>query len=187
MTIGKGADWGEVVAACDGGIPVTGDLARELGVNGREGTHDGPWLRLPLDMITVEAVDTQGRRHERAVHTWLIAGSHTHGDYFIASSTSFVGGRRVFSRAHPNDGRLDWLAVEPGMTLRQRMAFHRRTRTETHLPHPFVRVGSGPTVSRSFAHPVRVRFESGEPIGNVIELTATLRGDATFTHIPTSH
>lgn len=187
MTIGKGSDWGEVVAARDGGIPATGDLGLELGVDDREATHAGPWLRLPLDMITVEAVDTRGRRHERTIATWVIAGAPTRGDYFIASSTSFVGGRRVFSRAHPNDGRLDWLTIENGMTLRQRMAFHRRTRTETHLPHPFVRVGTGSTVSRSFARPVKIRFESGDPIGNVVELTATVRADATFTHIPTSY
>ena len=187
MTIGKGADWGEVVSACDGGILPTGDLAIELGVNNREATHVGPWLRLPLDLMTVVAVDTQGQRHEHASPTWAIAGSRTRGDYFIVSSTSFVGGRRVFSRAHPNDGRLDWLAIEPGMTLRQRMAFHRRTRTETHLPHPFVRVGTGSTVYRSFARPVRIRFESGGPIDNVVEVNVTVRADATFTHIPTSY
>lgn len=187
MTIGKGADWGEVVATRDGGIFVKGDLARELGVNDRDAMHHGPWLRLPIDMIAVEAVDSRGRHHERAIATWLTAGSRLRGDFFIVSSTSFVGGRRIFSRAHPNDGRLDWLAIEPGMNLRQRMAFRRRTRTETHLPHPLVGVGTGSTVSRSFANPVRVRFESGESIRNVVELRATVRADATFTHIATSY
>lgn len=187
MTIEKGASWGEVVAACDGGILATGDLARELGVDDRKATHDGPWLRLPLDMITVEAVDSRGRHHERVVTTWVTAGSQIRGDFLIASSTSFVGGRRIFSRAHPNDGRLDWLTIEPGMTLRQRLAFRRRTRTETHVPHPFVRVATGSTVSRTFVRPVRVWFESGESIRNVVELNATIRADATCTHIPTSY
>ncbi|MFM7744482.1 MAG: hypothetical protein ACKO8T_02315 [Actinomycetota bacterium] len=186
MTIEKGASWGEVVAACDGGILATGDLARELGVDDRKATHDGPWLRLPLDMITVEAVDSRGRHHERVVTSWLTAGSQMHGDFLIVSSTSFVGGRRIFSRAHPNDGRLDWLALHPGMSLRQRMAFRRRTRTGTHLPHPLVSVGTGGSLTRSFARPVTVRFESAESMTNVVELTATIRPDAAFTHIPAS-
>ncbi|MFM8387839.1 MAG: hypothetical protein ACKOA5_01155 [Actinomycetota bacterium] len=186
MTIEKGANWGEVVAACDGGILATGDLARELGVDERRATHDGPWLRLPLDMITVEAIDSRGRHRERVVTSWLTAGSRMHGDFLIVSSTSFVGGRRIFSRAHPNDGRLDWLALHPGMSLRQRMAFRRRTRTESHLPHPLVSVGTGASLTRSFARPATVRFESAESMTDVVELTATIRPDAAFTHIPAS-
>ena len=72
------------------------------------------------------------------------------------------------------------------MSLRQRLAFRRRTRSETHLPHPLVGVGTGPGLSRSFVRPVTVRFESSEPIKAVVELTSTVRPDATVTHIPAS-
>lgn len=186
MTIEKGTNWGEVVAVRDGGIVTSGDLARELGWAERDVNHDGPWLRLPLDLIEVVAIDERGRRHERAVATWLTAGWHMRGDHLIVSSTSFVGGRRIFSRAHPNDGRLDWLAIQSSMTLRQRVAFRRRTRTETHLPHPLVKLGTGSMLSHSFTRPVTVRFESDEPITAVVELTAAIRADATYTHIPTT-
>lgn len=183
MTIEKSRDWGESVGAREGGIVVSGDLARELGSSHGTG-HEGRWLRLPLDLVAIEAIDEHGRRHLRSVATWVTAGSRLRGDYLIVSSTSFVGGRRIFSRAHPNDGRLDWLAIEPGMSLRQRLAFHRRTRSETHLPHPCVRIGTGSGVSRAFTHPVKLRFEAGEPIIGVVELNAQIRADATHTHIP---
>lgn len=186
MTIEKGANWGEIVQTRVDGFVATGDLARELGLAGAATNHQGPWLRLPLDLIDVVAVDSAGRRHERTIASWLVAGSLLRGEYCIVSSTSFVDGRRLFSRAHPNDGRLDWLAVQPSMSLRQRLAFRRRTRSETHLPHPLVGVGTGPGLSRSFVRPVTVRFESSEPIKAVVELTSTIRPDATVTHIPAS-
>lgn len=184
MTIEKGGNWGEMVPTREGGIAVKGDLAHELGVVDHETVRNGSWLRLPLDLIEVNAVDARGRCHERSITSWLAAGSRLRGDYLIVSSTSFVKGRRIFSRSHPNDGRLEWLFIQPGMTMRQRLSFHRRTRSETHLPHPFVTVGSGPRVSRSFARPVTVRFESGDSIRGVVELSAAIHADATFTHIP---
>ena len=185
MTIERGSDWGEIVRDHVGGMAVTGDLARELGVDpSLVDAHRGTWLKLPLDVVDVVATDAGGKRHERTVTSWLIVGSHVRGEYAIVSSTSFVGGRRIFSRAHPNDGRLDWLMFHPSMTFRQRLAFRRRTRTESHLPHPQITVGTGPVFARAFTRPLNVRFESARPIRSVVELTATMRPDASVTHIP---
>ncbi len=184
MTIKKGVNWGELVAAREDGLVARGDLARELGFVDGVTIESKQWLRLPLDLIDVVAVDEWGRRHERTFATWLEAGGLLRGEYCIVSSTSFVRRRRIFSRAHPNDGRLDWLVIEPSMSMRQRWGFRRRTRSETHLPHPLVDIGTGPTMSCKFSHPVTVRFESSVPIKAVVELTAIIRPDATVTHIP---
>jgi hypothetical protein len=114
----------------------------------------------------------------------MTIGRWFRGNHAIVSSTSFVAGRRIFSRAHPNDGRLDWLVIETGMTLRQRIDFRRRTRTESHVPHPFVTVGTGSQYHRAFSRPVVIRFEHGAPLPGIVEVTATVRPDAAATHIP---
>ncbi|MFM2114633.1 MAG: hypothetical protein RI908_374 [Actinomycetota bacterium] len=183
MTIERGANWGEVVERKDGDTPPTPDLSRELGNTVSNG-HIGPWLRLPLDVVDIVALDSRGRRHERSTISWVTMGRWIHGEYTIVSSTSFVAGRRIFSRAHPNDGRLDWLVVDEGMSLRQRVDFRRRTRSESHLPHPLVSVGTGSEYSRTFTRPATLRFENDPPLRGILEVTVTVRPDAAVTHIP---
>lgn len=183
MTIERGANWGEVVEHKVNDTPASPDLLRELG-NADDNGHVGPWLRLPLDVIEVVAVDSRGRRHERSTISWMTIGRWFRGNHAIVSSTSFVAGRRIFSRAHPNDGRLDWLVIESAMTLRQRVNFRRRTRTESHVPHPFVTVGTGLQYHRAITRPAVIRFENGPPLRGIVEVTATVRPDAAVTHIP---
>lgn len=184
MTIEKGSEWGVVVDVHVGGVVASDDLAREIGVSTRKAEYSGPWRRLPLDTLVVLLTTKVGRveRHETA--GWLVIGGRYRGEFCVVSSLSFVGGRRLFSRAHPNDGRLDWLSITPTMPLRQRIGFWRRTRTETHLPHPLVRTGTGVGFQRQFARPVRALFSDGTVIKRVVGVDVVTSPDSTHTHIP---
>lgn len=185
MTIEKGSEWGSVVAEMHDGVEARGDLARDLGVDPVGiSAHTGPWRRLPIDAVEITAKVATG--DERVVTTcgWVRCGRRYLADLVIVSSTSFVDGRRLFSRAHPNDGRFDWLAIDASMPRRQRLTFWRRTRTETHLPHPLVRSGSGPTHTFTFNRPVTLVSSEGERIAKVSEVKARVIPDATATYIP---
>lgn len=183
MTIEKGAEWGSVVAKRDEGVEPRGDLARDLGVGDVSG-HAGPWLRLPLDAIAARVVCADGSEHRVTTTGWVWCGHRLRGDLVIVSSTAFVDGRRIFSRAHPNDGRLDWMRIEPTMPIRQRMSFWRRTRTETHLPHPLVRTGAGKDHEFTFGRPKNLITSDGDRLRGVVDLEVRVVPDATTTHIP---
>lgn len=186
MTIEKGADWGEPTEVRSGGIEASGDLAREIGLDASPlpGVVRS-WLRLPIDVLEVTLVRRDGDAATHGTPTWVVLGSRFTGPFCVVSSTSFVGGRRMFSRAHPNDGRFDWLVFEPGFGGRERFAFWRRLRTELHLPHPRVTTGSGTTFERTWTRPLTARFESGEQVRGVTGLRVVIRPDADWTHLPT--
>lgn len=182
MTIEKGSEWGGLVAEKIDGIDPVGDLARDLGVS-TVASHPGPWRRLPLDVIRVEAQTADGACSTLTTVQWLRCGGLFRRRLSIISSTSFVGGRRLFSRAHPNDGRLDWLEILPTMTARQRLAFWRRTRVETHLPHPQVRTGAGTSYEATFDRPTTIITAEGDRLKRVVRVEARLIPDGSCTHI----
>lgn len=186
MTIRPGEEWGEVVAEPDEGETITGDLAREIGVDERAlRPHEAiEWRLLPLDVLVVETTDSQGHRGELRETSWITAGQPLFGPFVVVASTSFVHGRRLFSRAHPNDGRFEWFSLSPRMGLRQRIAFRHRTRTETHLPHPDVTTGSGAEFRYEFARPTVVRASSGARIRDVLQLRVTINVDAARLYLP---
>ncbi len=188
MTIEKGAEWGFVVDEWAGGIAPTGDLAREIGIAVREDAdaskHAGPWRRLPLDTLVVSLTTRESGVVQHETSGWLRVGSRYRGDFCIVSSLSFVDGRRLFSRSHPNDGRFEWLCLSRKMPVRQRISFWRRTHTETHLPHPLARTGSGTTFDLMFTRPVRATFSDGVVFERVMEIRVNIQPDSTHTHIP---
>lgn len=188
MPIEKGSEWGSIVNERSGGIDAIGDVARDLGVAdpvaAASGVSSGRWRRLPLDRIDFVLRLSDGSSRELSGVSWLQAGRRLRGRFVVVSSTSHVDGRRLFARAHPNDGRLDWLRIDPAMRLRERTMFWRRTRTESHLPHPMVVVGAAEVFSQSFDRPVTIRSGEGVRLDNVVELTAHVIPDATHTHIP---
>lgn len=183
MTIEKGAEWGSVVAERGDGVDARGDLARDLGVDDAS-NHNGPWLRLPLDAIDIRATCSDGTERSLTTTGWVRCGRRFSGDLAIVSSTAFVEGRRIFSRAHPNDGRLDWITITDAMPLRQRVNFWRRTRTESHLPHPLVRTGTGRHYEIRFPRPVTLTTSEGENLRGVVAIDVRVVPDATATHIP---
>jgi hypothetical protein len=58
----------------------------------------------------------------------------------ILSNSGLLRGRDVLPRAHPNDGFVDVLEVDPKISIRQRAIAWRRSATGSHLPHPSFRV-----------------------------------------------
>jgi hypothetical protein len=51
-----------------------------------------------------------------------------------------VKGRNLAPRAHPNDGRFDYMTVDSSMTLRHRLIARKKAETGTHVPHPMISV-----------------------------------------------
>ena len=188
VTIEKGSEWGFVVEEVSGGVTPTGDLAREIGIPDRNSAtltnHSGPWRRLPLDSLIVSLTTSDGSVIHHETSGWMTIGHRYRGDFCVVSSLSFVDGRRLFSRAHPNDGRFDWLCLAGTMPIRQRLGFWQRTRTEAHLPHPLVQTGSATTFDRAFGHPVRVRFSDGVTHGRITDVGVRIHPDSSHTHIP---
>ena len=185
MTIEKGKDWGRIVADRSGGEPIEGDLALEVGVEPDPDTwkRTSTWLELPLDVLDVTFTFTDGTSSRHSTTGSVVCGRSAWGEFCIVASTSFVKGRRIFDRAHPNDGRLDWLRFAPTMTFRQRLAFTRRTRLGTHLPHPDVKTGTGRTYETTFGRPVNA-YIGEKRFRGVIALSVALIPDGTITHIP---
>ena len=58
----------------------------------------------------------------------------------ILSNSGLLRSRDVLPRAHPNDGFVDVLEVDPKISIRQRAIAWRRSATGSHLPHPSFRV-----------------------------------------------
>ena len=58
----------------------------------------------------------------------------------ILSNSGLLRGRDVLPRAHPNDGFVDVLEVDPKISIRQRAIAWRRSAIGSHLPHPSFRV-----------------------------------------------
>ena len=58
----------------------------------------------------------------------------------ILSNSGILYARDVLPRAHPNDGFVDVLEVDPKISIRQRAIAWRRSATGSHLPHPDIRV-----------------------------------------------
>ena len=58
----------------------------------------------------------------------------------ILSNSGILRSRDVLPRAHPNDGFVDVLEVDPKISIRQRAIAWSRSATGSHLPHPNFRV-----------------------------------------------
>jgi diacylglycerol kinase family enzyme len=177
VTIRKGEAWGAPVAVPDGLTVVTsdaalhdlvdawraggadlpaiglggGDLARTV-AGGSDDQFTSGAVRLPLDLVRVEA---DGQTTWSTAHV-VCRRSWWRGEVVLAMTAQFLGGRDVVPRAHPNDGRLDLVRVEPAMPPRARWQAARRARTGTHLPHPQLRVTQATDVELSFVRPVHV-------------------------------
>lgn len=154
MTIQKGEPWGEAVArptdldiaGSDAALAVSierdpggdhavtaGDLHRTLG---SPTLGERRVLRLPIDVVHVE---TDRSRHLAVAHV-VIRRRWWRGRVVVVSNVDHLGEWNVAPRAHPNDGRLDLLDVDPAMPLRARLQARRRLHAGLHVPHPQIDV-----------------------------------------------
>jgi hypothetical protein len=157
MTIRKGEQWGELCSAPiglpefaterdlgehvrgNGIIPEavlkSGTLIQALGIAAP--TTDRERIKVLIDLIKVAYTDLDGRdRDDIAVGSVLIGRRSWLGDVYIVSNCGYLGTRELLSKAHPNDGVMDVLAVRSSMPFMQRLQAWRRIPTSSHLPHP---------------------------------------------------
>jgi hypothetical protein len=149
-----------------------GDLARTMG-GGSPGRFSGTVTRAAVDLLRVDA---DGRTTWAVAHV-VAARSWWRGAVCVAMNAQFIGRLDLAPRSHPNDGRLDALAVAPAMGLRARLQARRRARTGTHLPHPMITTSQVAAVSWTFAEPVTVRVD-GRRWCTARSVTITVEPDA---------
>ena len=171
MTIREGEPWGEIVDrptglprfetpralghALEEQIDNGGSFACFLDsanvrlLLGVERSFTTSCLRVSFDALHVEVANNAKVQTFVAVDTVEIGRSYFHGEWMIVTNTGFWRGRRIASRAHPNDGRVDIVTVDPHMTFRQRVLARHRMRLSAHLPHPHLSMKQVDTVSWS--------------------------------------
>ena len=176
MTIRKGEQWGTravrpsglAVARTDAELAalVDADRGEEYGIAGGDlfrslgsppPREEGQ--RLPIDAVRVgldggepilAVAHVVARRH------WLT------GPVVIVANCGYVRGFDAAPRAHPNDGRLDVIEVDPSMPIRQRLQARRRARSGSHLPHPQLRSRTVDAIEWEWAAPMRVEVDGIE-------------------------
>jgi hypothetical protein len=176
MTIRKGEEWGiravrpsglaaartdaELAAFVDAdptgeyGI-AGGDLFRSLG--SPPARAEGQLL--PIDAVRVRldgGVPILAVAHVVAHRRWLT------GPVVVVANCGYVRGLDAAPRAHPNDGRLDVIEVDPSMPIRQRLQARRRARSGTHLPHPQLRSRTVAATEWTWAAPMTVEVDGIE-------------------------
>jgi hypothetical protein len=138
----------------------SGDLARALG-GGTAGrvVAGNTLVEAPIDAVRVTTAEGEVR--------WFCAHLVAHrgawrGEVVAAANAGFVRGRDVAPRAHPNDGRVDLVRVDPSMSLRARRAAWHRAATGSHLPHPLITVAQSTAEVLHFSSRLRLWID-GEP------------------------
>jgi hypothetical protein len=189
VTIRKGEEWGTTVTRPAHIVMATSDaeLARLIaadpqGVYGLTGgdlfrTVGSPAARevvqrLPIDAIEVEIDDRT-----------LLAVAHVHarrswwkGAIVAVMNTDHVGACNVAPRAHPNDGRLDVVEVDPRMSVRARLQARSRLPQGTHVPHPCIAVRTVTEATWEFVSPAHV-FVDGAAAGRCRRLRVRVLAD----------
>lgn len=183
MTIRPGEPWGRAtplqdgvsVVADDAGLgahvaaalsagrtpePVavrSGDLARAMGGGAAGRVRTGQMLvEAPIDVVRVDT--DAGETGWFCVHL-LAATVRWRGEVVVAANAGFLSGRDVAPRAHPNDGRVDVVRVDPSMRARARLMAWRRASTGSHLPHPGLMVVQAAVHELEFDVPLRLTLD----------------------------
>jgi hypothetical protein len=195
VTIRKGEEWGTSVPRPGQLVIATSDreLAALVGageraalgvssgdVNATVGapTDRDPMQQLPLDLLRIEA---DGVSHIAVAHV-IVRRSWWRGGIVAVLNVDRVGRWNVAPRAHPNDGRFDVVAVEPKMTIRQRLQARRRLLQGTHVPHPAISTRTGAHEEWHFDRPQRL-FVDGAHVGSVQDLAVVIEADAYVIHV----
>ena len=205
MTIKRGEEWGSlvsrpvelVIATTDaelhrllnaamrsderlavGLVNDGGDLARTVAASKDPAELEAaPELqRLPMDCART---DFDGRSVWFCSHAIIRRPGWRawRGPLTALMNAQFIGNWDVAPRSHPNDGRLDIIAIIGRLDVRQRQQAKRRLVTGTHLPHPAL----GETRSKQWHGRVerdQVLLLDGETYTFTGELTVTVQPDA---------
>jgi len=202
MTIRKGEPWGEP-AVCPTDLRVVtndreardwviwhrrrGQPIRDLGVAGGDlartcggGTSAHPSAaKVTVDVMRITLDDgdpTWGVAHVVARRQWM------RGDVAMVMNAQFLGPYDVAPRAHPNDGRVDLVRVDPEMHPRERWQARQRSRTGSHLPHRHLTVRSTDQVDLRFERPMVVWID-GVRCGTAGHLRVDVEPDALTAYV----
>lgn len=135
-----------------------GDMMRAVGGSGDPERFSGEVAVLPVDVLRVE-VDGAVEwccSHVVARRRWW------RGEIVAAMNAQHIGSWDVAPRAHPGDGKVDVVRVDPAMTWRDRARARGRLAQGTHVPHPHIEVRQRAEVDLQFVRPMRLELD-GEP------------------------
>ena len=139
--------YGEIAAPC---TLTNGSIAQSLGINSEisidDPLHDQQMTLVKIDLLQIDyrttaSSNANSSTSSRVVVAGTLAIQHRTqlSTCLILSNSGILHGRDVLPRAHPNDGFVDVLEVDPKITLRQRATAWHRSATGSHLPHPSIR------------------------------------------------
>ena len=122
-------------------LGIISDLKRDLTIHA---SHlDEQMTRVDIDLLQIDyrTVDS-GEEGFRLVVAGTLSLQHRTplSTFLILTNSGYWRERDLLPRAHPNDGFVDVLEVDPDITARQRALAWRRSKTGSHLPHPHLRV-----------------------------------------------
>jgi hypothetical protein len=127
-----------------------GSIAQALGISSGRIQDPDPNQQMTLVDIDLLQIDyrttTPSTANSSATSRIVVAGTiaiqHRTllSTCLILSNSGLLRSRDVLPRAHPNDGFVDVLEVDPKISIRQRAIAWRRSAIGSHLPHPSFRV-----------------------------------------------
>lgn len=196
MAIRAGEDWGAPVSSSspDAVVGITDREIAEWLAGGRTVIVRGGTLHsslgapeghevsraLSIDLLEIRSV-VSGERLGVAVSSVLIRRRGRFGLLWgrvvLASNCGEFDGVSACPRAHPNDGRIDFIEVERTMSLRQRRQAWRKAASGSHLPHPALKVWSG-EVAEYMVQPDERVFVDGNALSVVGAISIRVLPDA---------
>ena len=158
-------------------LGITGDVQRDLTSHA---THlDQQMTRVDLDLLQIDYRTVASGENSLQI---VVAGTLSLqlrtplSTFLIFSNSGYWRERDLLPRAHPNDGFVDVLEVDPNITLRQRALAWRRSKTGSHLPHPHLRVSR--TTDFQWSGRPSNMIADGVAFNEVVWLQCTVLADA---------
>ena len=138
----------EFIGATSAPVCATGgDLSHVLGSYGSNPRVGDSCTSCDVDAIAVRAFYGNGETRSYVAVSTIAIGEWRHGIDFVTSS-GFLSGLELCPRAHPGDGVLDILRIQPGLNWRARRSIKQRMLTGSHLPHPSLAVSRATSFER---------------------------------------
>ena len=195
MTIRRGEDWGEVVAAPADLVDVDDDADAADVVAAGDGRAGACARRRPVRdarahrrpsrpcggcrSTCCESRPTVGR--SSAIAHVVARRSWWRGGVLAVMNGDHLGRWDAAPRAHPADGRADVVEVDAAMGPRARWQAWRRLPTGAHVPHPGIRTRRVADESWQFGRPRRL-WVDGVQRGTVRSLRVTVEPDGATVH-----